>query len=80
MKGVHGRPGPGGILVAVLASTAFACGDVDDGFEVVSFPGSAVGAVAELVQTQLERCVERHPGVRVVQRRTPDAADQRHQL
>ncbi len=80
MKGVHGRPGPGGGLLAVLASTAFACGDVDDGREVVTFPGSAVGAEAELLQAQLERFMERHPGVRVVQRRTPDAADQRHQL
>ncbi len=80
MKGVHGRPGPGGILLAVLASTVFACGDVEDGLEVVTFPGSAVGAEAELLQAQLERFMERHPRIRVVQRRTPDAADQRHQL
>jgi multiple sugar transport system substrate-binding protein len=47
---------------------------------VVTFPGSAVGAEAELLRTQLARFSERHPGIRVVQRATPDAADQRHQL
>lgn len=47
---------------------------------VVTFPGSAVGREAELLRDQLERFTARHPSVSVVQRRTPDAADQRHQL
>ena len=47
---------------------------------MVTFPGSAVGAEAELLQAQLERFMERNPGIRVEQQRTPDAADQRHQL
>jgi multiple sugar transport system substrate-binding protein len=46
----------------------------------VVFPGSAVGAEAEVLQRQLARFMEERPDIRVVQRRTPDAADQRHQL
>jgi multiple sugar transport system substrate-binding protein len=47
---------------------------------VVEFPGSALGAEAELLRAQIERFSTLHPGIRVVQRTTPDAADQRHQL
>jgi len=46
----------------------------------VVFPGSAVGSEAEVLQSQLARFMEAHPDIHVVQRRTPDAADQRHQL
>lgn len=47
---------------------------------MVTLPGSAVGAEAEVLRGQLARFMRRHPEIRVVQRRTPDAADQRHQL
>src|SRR5439155_24109685 len=47
---------------------------------VITFPGSAVGREAELLDRQLQRFMKEHPGIRVVQRKTPDAADQRHQL
>jgi multiple sugar transport system substrate-binding protein len=47
---------------------------------VVTFPGSAVGAEAELLRRQLTRFMEDHPEITVIQRTTPDAADQRHQL
>jgi len=46
----------------------------------LTFSGSALGPEAELVQRQLVRFGERHPGVEVELRVTPDAADQRHQL
>jgi multiple sugar transport system substrate-binding protein len=47
---------------------------------VVTLPGSALGAEADVLRRQLERFMREHPGIRVEQRRTPDAADQRHQL
>jgi len=46
----------------------------------LTFSASALGAEAELVRRQLARFAERHPGVDVELRVTPDAADQRHQL
>ncbi|NIR46439.1 MAG: extracellular solute-binding protein [Gemmatimonadetes bacterium] len=58
-----------------------ACGGGDeDGRQVITFPASAVGAEAELLQEQLERFMLERPDVRIVRRETPDAADQRHQL
>jgi multiple sugar transport system substrate-binding protein len=69
------------LLPAVLALPAAACSGPDTGGPVeVVFPGSAVGAEAEVLQRQLVRFMDEHPDIRVVQRRTPDAADQRHQL
>jgi ABC-type glycerol-3-phosphate transport system substrate-binding protein len=50
-----------------------------DGIEV-TFPISALGAEAEVLRRQLARFMAANPGIRVVQRETPDAADQRHQL
>jgi len=47
---------------------------------VVTFPGSALGAEGEVLRRQLARFMAAHPEIRVVQRPTPDAADQRHQL
>ena len=47
---------------------------------MITFPGSSVGAEARVLKRQLARFMELHPGIRVVQRETPDAADQRHQL
>ncbi len=47
---------------------------------VVTFPGSVLGAQAKVLVTQLARFMAENPGIKVVQRDTPDAADQRHQL
>lgn len=47
---------------------------------MVTFPGSAVGAEAEVLRSQLRRFMDAHPGIRVETRPTPDAADRRHQL
>lgn len=66
-------------ILPLLALLAAACGERERG-TVITFPGSAVGAEAELLERQLARFMSEHPGIRVVQRRTPDAADQRHQL
>jgi len=67
-------------LALVLLGAALACGGAAPEGIVVRFPGSALGAEAELLQSQLERFMALHPEIRVVQQRTPDAADQRHQL
>jgi len=56
------------------------CGSEGPGETVVTFPGSAVGAEATLLREQLWRFERHNPGIRVRQRRTPDAADQRRQL
>jgi multiple sugar transport system substrate-binding protein len=47
---------------------------------VVSLPGSMLGAEGTVLRRQLARFMAAHPEIRVVQRATPDAADQRHQL
>jgi multiple sugar transport system substrate-binding protein len=63
--------------VLLLAACA---GQTDRGPVVVTFPGSSLGAEAEVLNRQLERFNAEHPAIRVVRRDTPDAADQRHQL
>ncbi len=69
------------VLLPALLLAAAGCGSEEATGEVVlTFPGSAVGAEAEVLARQLERFTEENPGIRVEQRRTPDAADQRHQL
>lgn len=57
-----------------------ACGGRAESGIVLTFPASALGAEARVLNTQLDRFMATHPGIRVVQRRTPDAANQRHQL
>ena len=47
---------------------------------VVTFPGSVLGAEGQVLRRQLARFARLRPDIRVVQRPTPDAADQRHQL
>ena len=47
---------------------------------MVVFPGSMLGEEGQVLQRQLARFQQAHPDIRVVQRPTPDAADQRHQL
>lgn len=70
-----------GSRLALAASLLAACAEAPEGSEkVVTFPGSAVGAEAQVLERQLARFMRENPGIRVVQRRTPDAADQRHQL
>jgi multiple sugar transport system substrate-binding protein len=55
-------------------------GQSDRGPIVVTFPGSSLGAEAEVLNRQLARFNAENPAIRVVRRDTPDAADQRHQL
>jgi NAD(P)-dependent dehydrogenase (short-subunit alcohol dehydrogenase family) len=47
---------------------------------VVTFPISALGAEGEVLSRQLARFMAENPGIEVVKRITPDAADQKHQL
>ena len=56
------------------------CRDTPAGPTVVTFSGSALGAEGALLRRQLARFMREHPAIRVEQRETPDAADQRHQL
>ncbi len=69
-------------LAATIASivSLSGCGHEESGLTVITFPGSAVGAEAQLLSLQLARFMEEHPDIRVLRRETPDAADQRHQL
>ncbi|MBA3658615.1 MAG: ABC transporter substrate-binding protein [Gemmatimonadales bacterium] len=47
---------------------------------VITLPASMLGAEGEVLRIQLARFARLRPDIRVVQRATPDAADQRHQL
>jgi ABC-type glycerol-3-phosphate transport system substrate-binding protein len=71
-------PQPIALLAAVIM--AGCAGQSDRGPIIVTFPGSSLGAEAEVLARQLDRFNAEHPGIRVVRRDTPDAADQRHQL
>jgi multiple sugar transport system substrate-binding protein len=64
----------------ILSLLLTACGPGEDPGIVLTFPASALGAEARLLESQLARFMEARPDIRVVPRRTPDAADQRHQL
>lgn len=64
----------------LAAGVCAACGAPADEGVVVRFSGSALGAEAEVLRTQLARFMEANPGIRVEIQPTPDAADQRHQL
>ncbi|MEO6057908.1 MAG: ABC transporter substrate-binding protein [Gemmatimonadales bacterium] len=63
-------------LLLVLACAPAPSG----GPAIITFPGSALGAEGEVLRRQVARFMAMHPEIRVVQRPTPDAADQRHQL
>jgi len=70
-------------LFVHLAAAALlsACdGRAKDSATVLTFSGSALGAEGTLVATQLKRFMQLNPGVRVELQRTPDDANQRHQL
>jgi multiple sugar transport system substrate-binding protein len=62
------------LLIAACAERS------DGGPAVVTFPISALGAEGRVLVGQLARFMDANPGIRVVQRVTPDAATQRHQL
>jgi multiple sugar transport system substrate-binding protein len=65
----------------LAAAVLLGCSEpTESGRAVITFPGSALGAEAEVLRLQLDRFMEAHPDIDVVQRPTPDAADQRHQL
>jgi multiple sugar transport system substrate-binding protein len=77
----YARPSKRGRLWTLAALLALAaCSGEPEAGVVVTFPGSAVGEEAQALQRQLDRFMQQYPDIRVVQRRTPDAADQRHQL
>ena len=64
------------LLLGVLACSP----ERSDGIAVVTLPGSMLGAEGQVLERQLARFMRERPDIRVVQRPTPDAADQRHQL
>jgi len=67
------------LVVVLVAAWATACGE-RNGTTRLTFSGSALGPEAVVLRRQLLRFGERHPGIEVELRVTPDAADQRHQL
>ncbi len=67
------------VLVCLACFAATACRERDTRPRL-TFSGSAVGAEGLVIRQQLARFADRHPGVRVELRITPDAADHRHQL
>src|SRR5690349_5176699 len=68
------------LAVAICLLSVGCAGQSEGGPVIVTFPGSSLGAEAEVLNRQLTRFNAAHPGIRVVRRDTPDAADQRHQL
>jgi multiple sugar transport system substrate-binding protein len=68
--------------VAIIgAALLVACAPASKtGETVLTFSGSALGAEGTLVQKQLKRFMQLNPGIRVELQRTPDDANQRHQL
>jgi multiple sugar transport system substrate-binding protein len=73
------RPRQAAFACAVTATLAGGCG-ASGSTTRLTFSGSALGPEAAVVNRQLARFAEQHPGVDVSLRITPDAADQRHQL
>jgi ABC-type glycerol-3-phosphate transport system substrate-binding protein len=69
-------------IIPAVALLTLACGGSENvpGPAVVTFPISALGAEGEVLARQLARFMKENPGIKVVQRVTPDAADQKHQL
>jgi multiple sugar transport system substrate-binding protein len=72
---------PSAFIVIILAGFLVACGEKSNKNEtVLTFSGSALGAEGTLVAKQLKRFMVLNPGIRVELQRTPDDANQRHQL
>jgi ABC-type glycerol-3-phosphate transport system substrate-binding protein len=69
-------------FMLATATLATACGGGTSlpGPAVVTFPISALGAEGQVLVRQLSRFMKENPGIKVVQRVTPDGADQKHQL
>lgn len=63
------------VLLVLACHAAPAGGPV-----TVIFPSSTLGAEGEVLRRQVARFMKERPDIRVEQRSTPDAADQRHQL
>ena len=63
-----------------LALVAACAGAPKTNETVLTFSGSALGAEGTLVAKQLKRFMQLNPGIRVELQRTPDDANQRHQL
>jgi multiple sugar transport system substrate-binding protein len=74
------RPTRRSSFILIVLLVAACAGQSDHGPVIVTFPGSSLGAEAEVLSRQIARFNTEHPGIRVVRRDTPDAADQRHQL
>jgi multiple sugar transport system substrate-binding protein len=68
------------VLVLAHVLGLGACAEEPPPGRVVTFPSSRVGAEARVLREQIARFMREHPDIVVVQQRTPDAADQRHQL
>jgi multiple sugar transport system substrate-binding protein len=73
------RRGPVCAVAVLVGIWSTGCGEQVNATRL-TFSGSALGPEAAVVQRQLVRFGEGHPGVEVELRVTPDAADQRHQL
>jgi multiple sugar transport system substrate-binding protein len=71
---------PSWLVILIVAAAATSSCAPGSGKERLVFSGSGLGLEADIVRRQLARFAERHPGVDVELRVTPDAADQRHQL
>ncbi|HWN17677.1 MAG TPA: ABC transporter substrate-binding protein [Gemmatimonadales bacterium] len=67
-------------LITVLLALGCGGGSELPGPAVVTFPISALGAEGRVLVRQLARFMKENPGIKVVQRVTPDGADQKHQL
>lgn len=68
------------VLATVLLASACGGGTSLPGPAVVTFPISALGAEGQVLVRQLARFMKENPAIKVVQRVTPDGADQKHQL
>ncbi|HEV7837086.1 MAG TPA: ABC transporter substrate-binding protein [Gemmatimonadaceae bacterium] len=69
------------VALIVAAGLLTGCGRTPNTNEtVLTFSGSALGAEGTLVAKQLKQFMVLNPGIRVELQRTPDDANQRHQL
>src|SRR5262245_38015350 len=64
----------------VVLGLSVGCGGRQEEGTPIAFSASAVGKEAEVLRRQLARFQELHPHIRVEFHKTPDAADQKHQL
>ncbi|HEY7634165.1 MAG TPA: ABC transporter substrate-binding protein [Gemmatimonadales bacterium] len=71
---------PGQTAILLLLLQIGCSGSPKGGPVTVTLPTSMLGAEAVVLRQQLARFMAEHPGIRVIQRETPDAADQKHQL